>query len=382
MHKLKVLFVVTDFYQAGTERFTYEVDAAIDKSLFEISILCYIPLNKSERWDDFYYDKHKGLGSKIYFRKDIDVPCRYTYLQRIKRFLFQKPLPPQNKPLLDFLDQYDVISFMGEYNYPSLELKMTQAHKDKSLLHIMNSKHQNANLYARFDKSKKYHFVSTFEGDVLSEELSEFKDYDHTFMPLAFNINRANFRWSFSTEQKKKIGIFTRLSSHKPINIFLEAFHLLIQKNPSIEFHVFGSGNPKDEGLTDIVQQFELNNHVFFRGHQEDLVETALGEKLDMVWFHGYHGAPGGFAGYDICTTGIPQLFWEFSGKINPETASVFPMFINLEHFVDKSLEVLTQESVAKNISQAQFNYVCEKKDMSIYIKQLEKTYLQKTNRI
>jgi hypothetical protein len=65
--KVKVLLIVTDFYQAGTERFTYELDRAIDKSKFEVQILSLLPLNNSPQWKDYYYEKHLELGNKNIF---------------------------------------------------------------------------------------------------------------------------------------------------------------------------------------------------------------------------------------------------------------------------------------------------------------------------
>ena len=39
MNKVNLLFVVKDFYQAGAQRFMYEVDAVIDRSKYDITIL-------------------------------------------------------------------------------------------------------------------------------------------------------------------------------------------------------------------------------------------------------------------------------------------------------------------------------------------------------
>ena len=40
MSKIKLLFVVYDFYQAGAQRFVYEIDKALDRNKFQIEILC------------------------------------------------------------------------------------------------------------------------------------------------------------------------------------------------------------------------------------------------------------------------------------------------------------------------------------------------------
>ena len=54
-NRVKVLFVVSEFYQAGTERFTFELDRALNKDKFSVEILCILPLNASERFSDYYY---------------------------------------------------------------------------------------------------------------------------------------------------------------------------------------------------------------------------------------------------------------------------------------------------------------------------------------
>ena len=37
MGKIKLLFLVTEFWQAGGQRYTYEIDSALDKKKFESS---------------------------------------------------------------------------------------------------------------------------------------------------------------------------------------------------------------------------------------------------------------------------------------------------------------------------------------------------------
>ena len=59
MKKTKVLFIVSEFYQSGTARFTYEIDCALNKELFETSILSLNPLNNSDQWQDYYNFLHK-----------------------------------------------------------------------------------------------------------------------------------------------------------------------------------------------------------------------------------------------------------------------------------------------------------------------------------
>ena len=57
--KIKLLFFVTEFWQAGTQRFTFELDQAIDKEVFEISILSFRRLNTLPEKKDFFIQSIK-----------------------------------------------------------------------------------------------------------------------------------------------------------------------------------------------------------------------------------------------------------------------------------------------------------------------------------
>jgi len=68
MSKIKLLFVVKDFYQAGAQRYIYEVDSVIDRSKYDITILCLHKQSKIDsKWHPYYLDKHRALGSNIVF---------------------------------------------------------------------------------------------------------------------------------------------------------------------------------------------------------------------------------------------------------------------------------------------------------------------------
>ena len=56
MEKTKILFVVAGFYRAGAERFAYEIDRALDKNKFELTILSLEQEKKGAKlWNVRYY---------------------------------------------------------------------------------------------------------------------------------------------------------------------------------------------------------------------------------------------------------------------------------------------------------------------------------------
>lgn len=375
MAKKEILFVVSEFYQAGTERSTYEIDLALNKDKFKLSILCLIALNKSERWDDYYYPLHKALDTDVYFLDEINTITHPTAKQRIQRKLMGKPLPPERQNLWSFLDRFEKICFMGEYNYPILSRWMTLEQKAKSSILIQNSLYQKPDIYVAFDKKAHYEFLSPFEPDSYPWELREFSDYTHTFFPLCFHTGNTRFKKEYKTKENPKIGVFTRITHTKPLDPFIYAFQLLLDEKPHAELHFFGSGNPKDEGVLRYVEQLGLEKNVFFRGHVKDIVESATAEDLDLIWLHAYHGQPGGYAGFDICTTKIPQVFWDFGAVDDSLKDERFPMSNKLKTFVSLSLGLIENPEQARVLAEKQYAFVKENKDIYSYIHILEEFF-------
>jgi hypothetical protein len=112
-NKIKVLFVVSEFYQAGTQRFTFELDSALNKKHFEVNILSILPLGNNTLFSDHYYSKHLSLGSNIYFWNDVDILNRPTFKQRISRKFFGKNLPNERQLIISFFEK--VVSGISKF---------------------------------------------------------------------------------------------------------------------------------------------------------------------------------------------------------------------------------------------------------------------------
>ena len=69
MNKISILYVVDNFYQAGAERFMYEIDKALDKNKFKTTILCLEKKNNIRpNWKiRFFEKKHLELGTEIIY---------------------------------------------------------------------------------------------------------------------------------------------------------------------------------------------------------------------------------------------------------------------------------------------------------------------------
>ena len=377
-NKTKVLFIVAEFYQSGANRYTYEIDQTINKDLIQLDILSWHPLNNSSVWEDFYYQKHKDLGTKIYFLDQIDQVTHPTLKQRINFKLFKKALPNERLIYQNFLDKYDKIIVVGAHVYPYIKRWMTDKQKNRTFVSIQNSIFQHPENYVKFNKKEEYRFISCFKEGMLQNELKEFENYSHCFFPLSIKITNKVFKSDYSLTQLIKIGIFTRLTFTKPLDPFLYALQSICEKYPSAQLHIYGHGDPVKEGVMRLVDQLDLKNNVFFRGHQDDLIQSALDDNLNLIWLHGYYGVPGGFSGFDICTTKIPQVFWDFSVSSDKFQDERFPMYHLLSKFVSKSLEVIENEDIAKDLAAVQYKYVENEKNIKKFIHILEELVLNK----
>lgn len=373
--KVKVLFVVSEFWQAGTQRFTFELDRALNKAEFEVDILCMLPLNKSGDFTDYYYPKHLDLGSKIHFFDEVNLLTIPTIGQKIKNRLFNASYVDERIKMKHFFDDFDCISIMGEYNYKEVNKYILKENQHKLLVHIQNSRYQVKNTYDAFPKEEKFHFVSGFHKGQIEFELADFDDYEHTYYNLNFKIENEFVKTTYQASTKPKIGIFTRLTPAKPLDPFLFSFQLVKEQLPEAEFHIFGSGDPVKEGVYRCAQQLKLENAIHFRGHQENILKTAVEEQLDLVWLHGYHGLPGGWVGFDMSTAKIPQLFWDFGSDASTQFHSFFPMCTTYKELATKSIQILSNSIEAKTLAEEQFTYTDENYNIAKNIHVMENLY-------
>jgi glycosyltransferase involved in cell wall biosynthesis len=380
MAKIKLLFVVDGFYQAGAERFMHEVDCVLDKNKYDITLL---DLEKEREirnnWGVRHYEeKHRVLGSKIVFLDSLLITrnIRSRIVSKFKKLLHKKSYNRNIDPkaLNRFVADYDIINWIGEY---TMFHELDPEHLKKSLVFIMSAKFQYVDIYKDFDFNYNYTFVSGFLENECKYEFSQFKEVTHYYFPLLLNVPFQQNPWKFEDSSVKKIGIFTRLSYYKPLDPFFYSFHLLLEKLPNCELHVFGNGDPVEEvRIARYLIHLGIGDKVFFRGHQNNIITTVLEEKINLSWFQGYNNnRPAGYAGLDICSTGTPLVCWDFMENPMDEFNEVYPHYKNLNKFVNKSYEILTDMQSAHNLSQLQFNEVNLNRDINKNINLLYEVY-------
>ena len=374
MHK--VLFFVTEFWQAGGQRYTYEIDHALDKSQFESHFLCFRDLNSHLDWEDHYYQKHLDLGSAVHFYSKFDEEHLLLKTSSLRGGLKRKK---NFSKLNSFLSEFDTILIQGEWVYSKFKMAISSTNMEKCHISILNSISQFPENYKQFDKDEPLKFISAFSDEAIKYELKYFTSSSHFHFPLAINLEGGKKKWDASFLNKKRIGIFTRLTKTKPIDTFLYTFQILKYYDPEFELFIYGNGDPEAIGLTDHIRYLNLGDSVNFLGHQDDILESAVRDEIGLTWFLGFHGMPAGFAGYDICSIGLPQLFWDLKpgSEVNN---SVIPMFSQIIELAEYSNKLFKNPSEAVQLSERQINYVSEERNISNFIKELEQYLIKESS--
>lgn len=389
MSKKKVLFVVSDFFHNGAQREMYEFDCALNKDKFDVSIMSITGLNTRQDLPDYFYEKHLSLNSKVHFLNSSlegnTMSLFYKIVNKLAlKFLGKTIQKKPAKTLTTFFNKYDDIVFMGEYTYQHLAKFIPDNYFKKIIIFVMSFRFQSEN-YRNFNKFNTYHFFGVFSNSKeVQYEFDGFENYNYQYLPLCLKVSTKHKLWEFrNNNETKKIGIFTRLHKDKPLDPFFYAFHLMISQGLNIELHIFGVGNFKLAEYNRYIDNLNLNEKVYFRGHQTDMKQTIINEKIDLVWFQGFNNLPAGYAALEVCLTGTPQLFWDFfvgvndlTNKMNQEI--IYPHFKDLLSFVKASKEVLYDNDSATALSEKQFQDVFINRDILKQIEVVENFLLRK----
>lgn len=387
MSKKKILWVVYDFVQAGGQRYVYEICKALDKEKYEIDFLKIAPLNHDKNWNsEFYYQPTLYLGCKIFTVQEVMklYPPDDAGNKIISSFkkVFNEARFKANKNSGDktyiktFLSEYDSINFSGLNVYRSL-CTASGSEYENGIIHILTARFQDKNnIYEGFNKELKYHFVSAFSNDTLKFELEDFKNYRHTYYPLAFETIPYQIPVIEKKDKKFVIAVFTRLSNMKPLDPYFYAIKLLLERLVNVELRIYGAGDPAELGLIRQLNYLYINKSVSFRGHLESIPVELKKDEIDLIWFQSNNQLPAGYAALEIAMSGSPQIFWDFSdiGLKNP-IGEIFPSFTSLTAFVDYSEKMLNYQEARNKLGAAQRDYVIKNNSIKDHIHILEEIY-------
>ncbi|MEO9145231.1 MAG: glycosyltransferase family 4 protein [Ginsengibacter sp.] len=390
MKKKKILWVVYDFYQAGGQRYVYEICKALDKEKFEIDFLKAASIGHDKNWqNEYYYRPTLDLGCHVFLLGDIikekKLPERgiSKMLVKTKRVINKFSSPREQQPSIKkkeqietFFSGYDHINFSGLNVYKTVCLGYSINPKN-SFIHILTARFQDKkNIYEGLDKENSYHFISSFPNETLASELEGFTNYTHTYYPLAFETAPYDIKRKEKSNQPSIIAVFTRLSSMKPLDPYFYALKLLLERGANVELRVYGAGDPEEIGLLRQLNYLYIADKVTFPGHVESIPELLKTAGIDLLWFQSNNQFPAGYAALEIAMSGLPQIFWDFAdiGLKNP-ISEIFPSFTSLTSFVEYSEKLLKSTGLRKKLGLQQREYVQQNNSSRSHIHILEELF-------
>jgi glycosyltransferase involved in cell wall biosynthesis len=379
--KKKFLWVVSDFAQAGGQKYVYEISRELDKNKYEIDFLRVAPFAHEKDWSgEFFYEPTLLLGAKIYELSAIlpveSLPVLKTvrlvkkissYIQarvagRNHNYLVRRNNKKQEEIkniLNDFLSEYDYIHVSGIAVFRAVFLSYCLDFS-RTIVHVLSARFQDPAMYEGFDTGAHYNFVSGMREDSIREELKGFTDYRFADFPISFEtipfeVEKRN------TYGKYKIAVFTRLSKMKPLDPYFYALKLLIEEGLDVELDIYGTGNPELLGLNRQLDYLYIRQYVNFKGHTEDIPATIKNTPPDLLWFQSSNSQPAGYAALEISMSGIPQIFWDFMymGHKHP-MRETFSSFTEITAFVTFTKQLLLSVDLRREIGIKQREYVLQ----------------------
>ena len=388
--KKKILWVVYDFYQAGGQRYVYEICKALNKDKYQVDLLKVAEDGYDNSWEkEFYYQPTLDMGCNIYSLGELlknNTLKKKPFVSKLKRYVNRKikgislgtneDAGSHIVTISNFLEGYDFINFSGLNVYRTLCLG-NDIEPVKGIIHILTAQFQDdRSLFEGYTKTFNYHFVSSIAEKNLKEELVGINKYRFTDFPLSFETIPFEVNESTGDEKPLRIAIFTRLSAMKPLDPFFYALKLLLEKGMKVELLVYGSGDPAALGIIRQLNYLYILDAVRFMGHTEDIPATLKQAGIDLIWFQSNNQLPAGYAALEIAMSAIPQVFWDFmSNGIDETLAAIYPCFTRISDFTEYTEKLLLAPEIRKQLGIKQRDFILEKHSVQNNIQLLEKLY-------
>ena len=92
--KKKILWVVYDFYQAGGQRYVYEICKALNKDKYQVDLLKVAEDGYDNSWEkEFYYQPTLDMGCNIYSLGELlknNTLKKKPFVSKLKRYVNRK----------------------------------------------------------------------------------------------------------------------------------------------------------------------------------------------------------------------------------------------------------------------------------------------------
>lgn len=381
--RIRLLFVIGQLLQGGSERFLFEICSALDRSKFDVEILTYAHTPQDQHYARLLAQKgvtiHRLLPRGQYALQRY-LPALFDNRSGRKAQLWLYAL--RVRLLLGrFFSHYDLINFIQIEMYTALQ----RAFRDEGSLitYLMSHRVQYAyDPYADCLPHRTHHFVLADPWQ--SQEIAGTMcgQAETAVVPLVLDFSdRESIELPELENEPVRIGIFSRLSPERPIEFFFHALQRLL-KDIDATLHIYGRGDP--QGLFPLLGRLGIRDRVIFMGHQADLEETIRRDKLSVIWMISI-GAFIGYGSIEAAGAGVPIVFWSLRDvlpdEILAETGGAMHAFTEVNDFVAYNRTILREPAQRRKVGQQLREYVLERNDVRKHIASLEAYLIARASR-
>jgi len=357
MNKIKILYTIPNFNTAGSGRVVYDLVKHLDKSKFEVAIVC------SNSKGDFFKEVEL-LGVPIHI---IDFTKSYrpyfTLLSRIK-------------PYQKFIQQ-NHFSIVHSWHWSSDWSEVISA-KFAGAKFIYTKKAMSwGNIHWKIRSFLSDYIIAT------NIEMLRFFPFRKKLKIIPFGIDTDFFN-SLSNDKKNNQNKFTiitvaNLVPVKRIEVLIKAINYL--SNPTIQLEIVGDNtNSYSSELMQLVVDLAMENQVRFLGKQSDIRSFTRKANLYVISSK-MEGMP--VALLEAMSLGLPVL-----GSDIPGINYVLKDFSNLLFeegneiaLAAKIKEIYSMSEMERNLlGQKLRNFCVENFSMQKFIQQHEELYLKMAN--
>jgi glycosyltransferase involved in cell wall biosynthesis len=191
---------------------------------------------------------------------------------------------------------------------------------------------------------------------------------------------RESIRSDITRSNPLKIGIFSRLSTQRPIDALFHCFQFLT-KDIGATLHCYGMGSPSR--LKKLSESLDIHHKVFFEGHQTSIEKTLKEDNLTIIWMISYNSFLG-YASIEVGSFGIPIVFWDLGAgnykNVLKKTRGAVHTFSTIPEFIEFNSNLLASPEKLKSLGEKLRKYILSEHEINNHIVRLEEYYIDIVN--
>ena len=336
---MKIAIISPSLAQGGSERFVYEHAVAFKKLGHD----CVIITRSAQH--EYYASQLERVGIRVLKRLRRRIVFSRLGWSGLNRFMHSV------YSFLDYLKvaprQYDVILINQIEAY--VFLRAYRPLVQNAVVLLMSHKFQYPHdPYAGLTERMRVYVMDEKQRRELIESGVGF-DYVQYSLPL-------DLKKLGSVEYSRKnarLAYFARLSPERPIEFIFFALHVLRKRKPDVVLHIFGRGQLSFEQGR-MVKILGLEESIVFEGHASSIPDAIREKEISAVWLT-CDGNTLGYASIEMMAYRVPLVLWNLDPSVIPEN---YLADHDLERFVDRTLQILTDPGFALREVDRNYRYV------------------------